>query len=183
MISLVELILEQAKEKFDYACVMLYFNFPERKALQARVDKDDLYLGDGQDGRTYGFGSSDGHTTLLYGLHKEVTLEDVKSVLDKYTYSTCYLHNVSIFDKPDYDVLKFDVKGLNLVETNKDLQQFPFTTEYPEFHAHLTLAYLKKGMGAKYVKLFKGEEFKLNPKKGVFSTPDGKKENIKIKVK
>jgi hypothetical protein len=79
--------------------------------------------------------------------------------------------------------LKFDIKGDNLHETNADLQQYPFTSNFPDYHPHMTIAYLKPGTGKRYVKMLKGIEYDLLPQYAIYSKPDGEKDKIKIKVK
>jgi 2'-5' RNA ligase len=187
MISIVALILEGQKQKHDYGCVMLYFNFPEIKSLQDQIDDKDLYVPEEGDLRTYGK-ETDPHCTLLYGLHEEVTLDQVKQALKDITFSDCKLYNVSKFDNPKYDVLKFDVGyatrgGDFLNKANKALSKLPFTSEYPDYHAHSTVAYLKKGAADKYIKALKEKEYTLTPKYGIYSVPSGDKHKIAINIK
>jgi 2'-5' RNA ligase len=171
---------EVSGRSYEYGCVMLYFNFPDIKKIYDLIDDDDVYI----DPEDSSFGIEDEpHTTLLFGLHKEVTLDDVKKVLGKFTYSECTLHNVSIFENDKYDVLKFDVDGNNLHETNDELKKYPYTSDYPDYHPHLTIAYLKKGKGNEYVgKLKKLGSFELTPTHSVYSESDGTKTKIKIEV-
>ena len=107
MISLVKLILEG--QEFDYGCAMLYFSFPEMSKIQDAINPEYLYEGEEGEDRTYGFEDSP-HCTLLYGLHKEVPLEKIESVIKETVFSKCKLYNLSKFDNPKYDVLKCDVK-------------------------------------------------------------------------
>jgi hypothetical protein len=79
-------------------------------------------------------------------------------------------------------VLKFDIKGDNIHETNKDLQQYPFTSNFPDYHPHMTIAYLKPGTGKRYAKMLKEFEYDLIPQYVVYSKPNGDKDKIKIKV-
>lgn len=180
MISIVKLILEE-KGKFDYGCVMLYFDFPELKDMQKQIDPEDLYKPEKEDTRSYGV-ETEPHCTLLYGLHDDVTLDQVKGTLQDFTFTPLKLHNISTFDNPKYDVLKFDVKGPNLKEANKALKEFPFTSDFPDYHAHSTIAYLNKGEGKKYIGMFKGKEYTATPSYAVYSMPNGTKHKIKIKV-
>jgi 2'-5' RNA ligase len=182
MIKLSNLIKENSKLTYDYGCVMLYFSFPEINKIHDSINPSHIYTEDGD--TTYGL-EDEPHTTLLYGLHNEVTLEDVSDVLDNYTYYTCKIHNPSLFENEKYDVLKFDVDGDNLHQTNADLKQFPFTSNYPNYHPHLTIAYLKPGMGKKYVDMLnkaKANEFWLAPQYAVYSEVDGTKTKINIRV-
>jgi 2'-5' RNA ligase len=179
MIKFLDLIKEE-KEKFDYGCVMLYFDFPKMEKIHNMIDSKDVYIQEGD--RTFGL-EDEPHCTLLFGLHEGVTTEDVKSVLDKHEYSPCIIHKASLFQNPDYDVLKFDVKGEKLHQTNKELQQYPFTSNFPDYHPHMTIGYLKPGTGEQYTKKLKDQEYELTPSYAVYSKPNGEKEKIKIKIK
>ena len=178
MQELAGLIVEE-KQTYDYGCAMLYFAFPEMNNIHNDINHDDVYIQEGD--RTFGL-EDEPHCTLLYGLHEGVTTKDVKKVLDKYTYTPLKAHNASLFENPDYDVLKFDIKGENLHETNTDLQQYPFTSNFPDYHPHMTIAYLKPGSGKRYAKMLKGQEFDLIPQHAVYSKPNGDQDKINIKV-
>ena len=178
MQELAGLIVEE-KQTYDYGCAMLYFTFPEMNNIHNDINHDDVYIQEGD--RTFGL-EDEPHCTLLYGLHEGVTTEDVKKVLDNYTYTPLKAHNASLFENPDYDVLKFDIKGENLHETNADLQQHPFTSNFPDYHPHMTVAYLKPGTGKKYVKALDGLEYDLIPQYAVYSKPNGDQDKINIKT-
>ena len=180
--QLLKPILEEKTPVYEYGCAMLYFNFPEIYKIQDAINPDHLYYEDANGG--YGF-EDEPHTTLLYGLHEEVTLENIQKVLDNYTYTTCKIHNPSLFENEKFDVLKFDVSGDNLHESNSDLSKLPHTTSYPDYHPHLTIAYLKPGMGKKYVEMLnknKANEFELVPQYAVYSQPNGTKTKINIRI-
>lgn len=181
MIKLKNLIKENSDSTYDYGCAMIYFSFPEISKIHNMIDTNDIYTEDGDN--TYGL-EDEPHTTLLYGLHKEVGTNDVENITDKYTYYTCKIYNPSLFENEKYDVLKFDVSGDNLKETNSDLTKLPHTTDYPNYHPHLTIGYLKSGMGKKYVEMINKStsEFFLAPQYVIYSKPDGSKDKINIKI-
>lgn len=179
MQKLAGIILED-KQTFSFGCAMLYFDLPEMEDIHKIISPDDIYTQEGD--RSYGL-EDEPHCTLLYGLHEEVTTENIKEILDKYTYSTIIAHNASLFENPDYDVLKFDIKGDNLHETNEDLKEFPHTSDYPDYHPHMTIAYLKPGTGKTYVEELKDKEFQLLPQYAVYSKSNGDQDKIKINIK
>lgn len=179
MIKLADLLKEE-KQTYDYGCAMLYFNFPEMEKIHTMIAPEDIYTEEGD--RSYGL-EDEPHTTLLYGLHEGVSEQNIEEVLSKYEYGTCYVSNASSFNNEKYDVLKFDVKGENLHETNAALKQFPFTTEYPNYHPHMTIAYLKPGKAKKYTAQLSGQEFELIPTHAVYSKPNGDQVKLVIKVK
>jgi len=164
---LIEIILE-AGQKLGY--VKLQLDLSTLAKFQERIDKNDL--------DTKGL-ETDPHITLLYGLQPEVTEQQVKEKLKPINFSSVSLFNVSIFEGPA-DVLKFDVEESGGVyEANKALCELPYTSDFPDYHPHVTIAFIKKGLGKKYVDMFKNE--KLNtPSKGViYKNAGGQKFTIK----
>jgi len=177
MIKLTDLIRENSTSTYDYGCVMLYFNVPEMNEIHSRIDKEHVYTESGD--VTYGL-EDEPHCTLLYGLHAGVSVSDVKWIIREYDFSKCEIHNASLFEN-DYDVLKFDVKGDSLHECNATLSKLPHTTNYPDYHPHMTIGYLQKGTGKTYVQKLKGFKKSIKPKYIVYSTPNGNKYKIQIK--
>ena len=175
--KLINVLSEATGRKYEYGCTMLYFDFPQINEIHDLIDSEDIYTEEGDS--TYGL-EKEPHTTLLFGLHDGVSTEDVSKVLGKFKYGECKIHNPSLFENENYDVLKFDVKGPNLHETNALLRKFPHTNNFPDYHPHLTIAYIKPGMGKKYVEMLKGQEHSLIPKVAVYSKPDGSKDEIEL---
>lgn len=171
-------IINEAR-KYEYGCVMLYFDFPQLFKIQDGIDPNDIY--EVEDDNSFGL-ENEPHVTLLFGLHKEVTDEDVRKILKKHTFGDITVNQLSFFDNPDYDVLKFDVKGKSLYDVNSDLKKFPHTTDYPNYHPHLTVGYLKNGKGKKWVDKLKTERIVLTPKYVTYSKPTGKKTKFKINL-
>ena len=179
MIKLIDLLKENSTSNYNYGCVMLYFNFPELSKIQDYINPEDIYEEEGD--HSYGL-EDEPHTTLLYGLHEQVSDDDIKKVLSNYTFSTCKVYDISTFNNPKYDVLKFNVKGKNLHKCNAALKQYPYTSDFPDYHPHLTIGYLQPGSGKKYIDKFKDIEFELLPKYAVYSKPSGNKLKIKINI-
>ena len=176
----IEFLLEKKKEKplYEYGCAMLYFDLPDIKEIHKKIDKDDIY-------DEVGFGlEKDSHLTLLFGILPDKIKSD-KEIFDtilEFKIPTLILYNGSIFENDDFDVLKFDVKSKMkdykkkddvLFQINKELtDKFPYKTDYPEYHPHSTISYLKKGTGKKYIKILKDLEYEATPTKIEYSKPD-----------
>jgi len=156
MIKLFDILKEQAQPKYEYGCVMLYFDFPLMNKIHDAIDPNHLWKKDEDSDSTYDGGlETEPHTTLLYGLHDGVSEQDVKNVLDKFTFGTCKISNASLFENENFDVLKFDVNGDNLFKTNTELSKYPNTQNFPDYHPHMTIAYLTPGTGKRYANCLK----------------------------
>jgi 2'-5' RNA ligase len=180
MIKLMDLLKESSSVPYEYGCAMLYFDFAYLNKIQDAINPKHIY----RDEKDPSFGLEDEpHCTLLFGLHKEVSVEDVTKILKDFIFDICKLHNVSLFENEKYDVLKFDVEGSILHNVNSKLKTLPYTSDFPDYHPHSTIAYLKPGMGKIYTEMLKNQEFELQPQYAMFSQPDGSKNKIKIKLK
>ena len=167
----ISVLLEKKGETHSYGCAMVYFNFPQMAELHSLIEPEDVYTEEGD--RSYGL-EDEPHTTLLYGLHSnEIPDETVMQICMSEPISEIRLSNPSLFENQDYDVLKFDAscEALNLI--NEKLTKLPHTTNFPDYHPHATIGYLKPGMGKKYVSKLAGQEYLVKPKKIVYSKPDG----------
>ncbi len=172
-----EFLTEASGNTYDYGCAMLYFDFPKMSEIHDQIDPSDIYEED--EDKTYGL-EDEPHCTLLYGLHKEVKSPKIQKILGEFVFGPCEIHNASLFENDKYDVLKFDVKNEELYKCNSALCKLPFTSDYPDYHPHMTIAYLKPGSGKKYVEKLKDVSYTLDPSHGVFSHPDGTKDRLTI---
>lgn len=171
-------MLKEDDGTHKFGCSMVYFDMPMMEALHKIIDEDDVYTEEDSD-RSFGL-EDETHTTLLYGLHSDVNDDDVMEKSKPDEVSDITLHNASIFENEDYDVLKMDAKAEWLTGCNKKLTELPHTTDYPDYHPHATIGYLKSGTGQKYVDMFKGMEIKVKPVEIVYSKADGTKVKSKL---
>jgi len=82
---------------------------------------------------------------------------------------TVKISKISIFESEDYDVVKYDIPlTKQILEYRKMLENFPYTDEYGEYHPHMTIAYVTKGAGKKYISDL-DEPFEVTFIKGVYS--------------
>jgi len=173
MISFVKFFTERTN--VSKGCAMLYFDFPDMKEIHKMIDKKDIYKP-----KEYGLEDKP-HCTLLYGFDTNVKSGAVFDVIGNFTIPKLVLKNASLFEN-EYDVLKFDVKDetKTLHKINKRLCEcFPYENDYPNYHPHASISYLKKGTGKKYVNMLKGLQYEVIPDSVVYSV-DGKKDKVKL---
>ena len=180
VISILNLIKEVSTQTYEYGCIMLYFGeFKELLEIHNFIKKSDIYTE--EEDKSFGL-EDEPHCTLLYGLHEEVSVSEIKEVVKDFKFEECILSELSLFENEKYDVLKFDVIGDNLHECNKALKNLPYTTDFPNYKPHLTVGYLKKGKGKSYLEKLrkKYRDISLSPKNIVYSTPNDGKFNISM---
>jgi len=169
--SLKNWLMERAAERLEYGCIMLKGDVPNWKEKISIVKPEDLYV----EGDDYGY-EKEPHVTVIYGLHDEdIDRGELYDHLKNIWSIRVTINQISIFETDEYDVVKFDVP---LVKDLKAYRQFfekfyPNTQTYDEYHPHMTIAYVKKGEGKKYVQ--KIEPFKVLFNKSMYSYKDEKK--------
>ena len=150
------------------------------------IPDDSIYLGterstEEQDAWNRFGREDDVHITVKYGLHDSNPEPLIKCILDQGPIDIA-LGQTSLFeDNESYDVLKIDVMSDALHDLNSRITQALESTDtYPEYHPHITIAYLKKGLGADYAgsREFEGKIFKANSI--VFSNQDGDRFTINL---
>lgn len=159
---------------YPFNCLMLQLDFPFWDKINKKLIPEDVLYHDDADG---GYGREDEpHTTILYGIHPEINSNDIKQYLYPLTaYKVC-LENISIFENENFDVVKFDVECKLLHKTNEKLcQNIPYTNDYPDYHPHVTIAYVKHGEGKQFVRSL-SKPYYLTPKSFKYSYTDGRKE-------
>ena len=176
-----ELLIEAEESKGNkFGCVMAYLKYDksEWKKLQDMIEEDDLSTSDG-DNR-----EDNPHVTILYGLHKEVKDSEIKEKVDNITKLNIKLDKISCFDGDDFDVLKFEIISDEIRGLNKDFGKLPHTNTFDTYQPHCTIAFLKKGLGKKYMDKLNGKiDIEVTPDKIVYSKIDGSEKDYKLKKK
>lgn len=166
---------EKISQKLEYNCLMLKFEMPNwSNFIKKMIDENDVY---NNDENSYGL-EYEPHVTLLFGIHDYVDLDSFKNILVPIRHIKCKTSKISIFENKDFDVVKFDIDGNYLHKINQDLRNsVDYTTSYPEYHAHMTIFYSKKGSGKKYEKTF-SNPILIKPVSYLYSYSNGKKEEF-----
>ena len=146
--------------------------------IQASIDDNDLVELE-----------TESHITVRYGLH-DPDPQQVDWIVSQYPSVEVELQGLSIFPAKEespqrggggqYDVLKIDVKSKDLERIHRHLSLIPNTTTFPDYHAHLTIAYLKPGTGQKYVGRSRLEGKKLRFDSITYSDSDRNKTSLAL---
>jgi 2'-5' RNA ligase len=162
---------------YEYGCLMIYVKIPNWEQFIGDVDRETLYEPENE---RYGL-ETEPHATILYGIHKDVSDEQVLEMFSNIKKSDfdIYVDSIDCFYNKDYDVLKMNIKSNKLNELNKLATQLPHTSTYPDYKPHLTIGYFLKGMANKYVNL--NFDMKINTiDKIVYSKTNGEKIDIPL---
>lgn len=142
-----EFIKESKKNDYDYGCVLTYLDFIDWEDIINQIDEDDLYTGE-----TYGKVKTP-HLTYLYG-YEDTKIDEVKEKLDELNLKPFQIETdaIDLFESENYDVVKFNVKKSKLLQSIFDkLSELPNKNLFKNYSPHITIAYVKKGLGKKYL--------------------------------
>lgn len=171
------------KEKHDYHCLLLPINDDYVKAniklLQRKIKPEDIY---NDDSNKFGLELSP-HVTILYGLKNEKDYSELVKYFKNKPEIKFTIGEISLFENNEsYDVLKFNIISSDLVKYNSYVKEnFDCDITFPNYQPHLTIAYVKKGSGKKYLNLdsdLVDEVFRESDLQ--FSLADGKKLKIEL---
>jgi 2'-5' RNA ligase len=109
------------------------------------IDADDVY-------NVEGYGIEDNpHITVLYGIldGQEAAVNDIMEGQKEFSVR---LARLGLFQNDKYDVLHLEVESPELHALNNELVSgLSYKNDYPEYKPHVTIAYLRKGMGERYL--------------------------------
>jgi len=168
--------MRESKEKpgslYKYGCVMIELNISNWDELTDSIDSNDVYL---PEDPSKGI-ETNPHVTLLFGIESNVSTEEVKKVFDNYHEEIhVEIDGVGVFENPEFDVVKLNViPDGALQHLHDELKKLPNSDKFDIYQPHITLAYVKKGKGKKYI----NSNYKYvvkNIGKIKYSTPTGEK--------
>jgi len=113
-------------------------------------------------------------------------MEEVSKVFDNIKPINVILDDVSLFENEKFDVIKFGIKSNELIIIHEWLKySFDHTSDFPDYHAHATIAYVKSGEGKKYLdklteKYIKDGSMEVTLNEVILYDSDNKKTNIKL---
>lgn len=134
---------------YDYGCAMIETPFSNWDEITGIISPEDIYIKEVDD--TYGI-QKNPHVTLLYGLHSNVKPVDVEPLIKSIKGLNIKVNGIDIFENDEFDVVKFNVvNNPQLTEVFNELSKLPNSNTFPDYTPHITIAYVKKGLGAKYI--------------------------------
>jgi hypothetical protein len=121
------------------------------------------------------------HVTIL-GPIDETSLRKITVAVNNEQPVECSLGKVKLFTtNSKYDVVMLDLESKKIVDLNRNLgQSIKNTPRFSIYVPHVTIAYVKKGLGEKYRgnKYFEGTKFLIDDL--VYSHKCGHKHNLKL---
>ena len=120
------------------------------------------------------------HVTIKYGLHTS-NPSDVSSVASGFGPVEIKLGRTSFFECNKYDVVKIDVESKSLRSLNAKIgDKLECTDTHPDYIPHVTIAYVKKGLGKKYAGMNDMEGVHFTGSELIFSRADGERNAIRL---
>lgn len=181
-----EKIVEQRKAassliKIAFSYSSTQINLPEdiaKKIIEwgnTNIPEEEIFSGDDGD---YDLGREKRpHVTVKYGLHT-IDPKEVEQIVKGNGKVSIALGAISIFEpeEKEYDVVKIEVESDDLRNLNAKVSTLKNSDTHPEYKPHVTIAYVKKGNGQKYVgkQDFKDVSFSADVLDFSAKTEDGK---------
>jgi 2'-5' RNA ligase len=162
---------EPKKEVHEFGCLMLQLDIPKWNYVLSQIDDEDLYTEENDS--SYGK-EDEPHVTVLYGFSENVDVDKIEQLLQKLKNPIeVTFTKIDLFENDKFDVVKFNVESPVLHKLHNYFKKnFENSDKYPSYQPHATIAYVKKGMGKKYVKrlkepiTFKSDIFKYSKSNG-----------------
>lgn len=132
---------------YKYGCVLIYLDITNWSEVISFINPEDIYH---PEDPSKGL-ETNPHVTVLYGLHNTIEDSDVQNIIDQVDGDKFNLKvdGIGVFENKDFDVVKFNVKSEYLHQVNSMLKSLPYTSDFPDYKPHITIAYVKPG-GKKY---------------------------------
>lgn len=144
--------IKESKEH-EFGCVMLEVPVSNWDEITSSIDTNDIYIDEDKPGI-----SKIPHITLLYGYDNSIKPEMVENILNRFILEPIEIkiEGIDIFENDKFDVVKFNISKSDILqELFDELSKLPNSNTFKNFTPHITIAYVKKGTGEKYVREYK----------------------------
>lgn len=122
------------------------------------------------------------HVTALYGIEDQNPVS-VQNAVKDFGPVRCKLRTVSLFpanEQHKFEVVKVGVESEDLDRLNELLKTLPHTSAHPVFYPHVTIAYVRPGMGTELVGDTSLDGVQFICRYLIFSDRDGNKSRIDL---
>ena len=153
MINL-EYLLNEKYGDYSYGCIMVKVDEASSRLLfefGTKIIDDNILYTDETQKDSFGR-EKDMHVTVKYGLTQSYTKEQMKHLLKNVVPFNIQVKGISVFENERFDVVKFDIDGKELRALNELFSKLPNQDSHPKYKPHLTLGYVHKGMGKRFIK-------------------------------
>ena len=137
--------------RYDYGCVMARMDEgASRKILDFNhktIGEEFLYTEEENHGR-----ENTPHVTVKFGLTESYTEDQIREIIKETRPFLMEIRGISLFENEKFDVVKFDIEGKKLRALREIFNRLPNQDSHPEYNPHMTLAYVRRGMGRKYAR-------------------------------
>jgi len=165
-------LIQEGSAIRSYSCLMLDCQdlYSDIAKIHEQIASEDVYDDEPGHGCEHEI-----HITVKYGIHLTKPSEALSEVsLFPIRYK---IKGISLFENENFDVLKFDIQSTDLRKLNKQVcEKLECTDKFPVYSPHMTCAYIKPGIGKKYINLKShiiGSSFVSN--RFIFSNPNSEK--------
>jgi 2'-5' RNA ligase len=158
--------------KYEYGCIMALVDEEDSKKIiqfnKSIIPDEILYVEEGQE---YGR-ETEPHVTVKFGFTKNYSKGGVGKLISNIDPFIIKITKIDIFSNEKFDVVKFNVESDFLRKLNTLVSKLPNEDKHPTYNPHLTLAYVRTGMGKRFIKTINPIELTITRMK--YSNPVGK---------
>nr|DAT68082.1 MAG TPA: 2'-5' RNA ligase [Caudoviricetes sp.] len=139
------------EENLNTGCLMLSTPMMEQVVSRMHDDLERILLGHGyRRDEDFEFDKYT-HITVAFGINVGTDINLIKEII-KNRPSYFQITELSLFENDNFDIIKFDVMSSDLRILNHIIKsKMEVKSSYNEYHPHLTVAYVPKGMGMELI--------------------------------
>ena len=162
--------IHKAEKKEDlFGCIMMDAKIDNWEEYHLDgISDDDLYLKPYD--QSYGK-EEQPHVTIIFGLiEEEIIPQGVADMIEANMQPLILpVDEIGIFEGDEYDIVKYNLHVTPQLQRYRDLfMKLPNVQEFPEYTPHITICYVKPGLGKKYERKLTNP-FKVKFNKAVYS--------------